>query len=470
MEQDTQTKTATSERAAGSDASHPQLVLVLDRARPTAGSARHSLASIARVTVGRARARQRGAARVVEEGVPTLSILLPDDRVSALHAVIERREGRWHFADSDSTNGSRVNGRDTRRCALEDGDVLEIGHTFFRFRAAMPTPVDAPGDVDATDLRDLAGAFGTVLPWLTRDLATLERVARSDVPVLLRGETGTGKEVLARSVHAQSGRRGPFVAVNCGALPPALVESLLFGHKRGAFSGATQDELGLVRTAEGGTLFLDEVGDLGPAAQVALLRVLQEREVLPVGGTRPVATDVRIVSATHRPVDGSPDFRHDLLARLSGFTFAVPPLRGRIDDLGMLVAAILAKVAGERTAELSLASDLVYAMLAHDWPFNVREVEQRLRTAVVLAGDARIQLSHAWAAGASPGGGADPAKGAQSPATSLSEQDEALRRDLEAKLTQHAGNVTRVGEALGKRRTTVQRWLRRLGIDPDRFR
>jgi transcriptional regulator with PAS, ATPase and Fis domain len=335
----------------------------------------------------------------------------------------------------------------------------------------MTTPLDARGDVDVGDLEDVPRAFGTLLPWLTRDLQTLARVARSDVSVLLLGETGTGKEVLARAIHAHSGRRGPFVAVNCGALPAPLVESLLFGHKRGAFSGAAQDELGLVRTAEGGTLFLDEVGDLGSPAQAALLRVLQEREVLPVGATRPIATDVRVLAATHRPVEAlsrQDAFRPDLLARLSGYTFGVPPLRDRMDDLGLLTATILQKVAGERASSLSLASELVHAMLNHAWPFNVREVEQRLRTAVVLAVDGRIQLSHAWTdARKDEGASAVPSR---AESTTLSLEDEALRRELLAKLVEHAGNVTRVAEALGKRRTTVQRWVRRFGIDPERFR
>jgi hypothetical protein len=238
------------------------------------------------------------------------------------------------------------------------------------------------------------------------------------------------------------------VAVNCGALPATLVESLLFGHKRGAFSGAAQDELGLVRSAEGGTLFLDEVADLRGPAQAALLRVLQEREVLPVGATRPIATDVRVLAATHRPVESlsaQEAFRADLLARLSGFTFTVPPLRDRIDDLGLLVSTILSRVAPERAAGVSLSSELVYAMLRHDWPFNAREVEQRLRTAVVLAFDGRIQLSHAWTSAPSDGEGASQ----RSPRTSqeVGGHDDALRRELEAQLTEHGGNVTRVSEA-----------------------
>jgi transcriptional regulator of acetoin/glycerol metabolism len=464
---ETETNTATSKREASRDAHHAQLVLVMDRAHPLAGGARHSLASIERVTMGRS--RTGGAERVVQDGTPTLSLLLADARVSAAHAVLERHAGQWSFTDRGSSNGSKINGRDVRTATLEDGDVLELGHTFFRFRAQMPTPVDAPGDVDARSLVGIPRALGTLLPWLARDFTTLARIARSEVSVLLRGETGTGKEVLARAVHAESGRKGPFVAVNCGAIPSTLVESLLFGHRRGAFSGAAQDELGLVRTAEGGTLFLDEVGDLSPAAQVALLRVLQEREVLPVGATRPIATDVRILAATHRPVESlsaQDAFRPDLLARLSGFTFGVPPLRSRIDDLGVLVATLLSKIAPERAASLSLSAELVHTMLRHEWSFNVRELEQRLRTAVVLAADGRIELSHAWNERAQIDGTAT----AQPVGSALSGEDAQLRHELEVKLAEHGGNVTRVSEAFGKRRTTVQRWIRRLGLDPTRFR
>jgi transcriptional regulator of acetoin/glycerol metabolism len=466
---DTRTVTTDSEREGALDTFQPQLALVMDRARPLEGGARHSLANIERVTVGRG--PRRSAVRVMEDGKGTLKIMLPDERVSALHACIERRDGRWYLTDHKSTNGSRVGGRSVRETGLEDGDVVELGQTFFRYRAAVSTPFHALGDVDAADLRGLPKAFGTLLPWLTRDLETLSRVARSDVSVLLRGETGTGKEILARAIHAESGREGRFVAVNCGALPVTLVESLLFGHKRGAFSGAAQDELGLVRTAEGGTLFLDEIGDLGTAAQAAVLRVLQEREVLPLGATRPIATDVRIVAATHRPIEAlaaSGEFRQDLLARIGGFTYALPPLRDRIDDLGLLVATLLGKVAGERANAMSLTSDLVYAMLGYDWPFNVREVEQRLRTAAILAVDGRIQLAHVWKDGPpTPNLQAAPSC---PPPGRLSKEDEALHADLVARLVEHGGNVTRVGEVLGKRRTTVQRWLRRLGIDPERFR
>src|SRR5262249_39800224 len=158
-------------------------------------------------------------------------------------------------------------------------------------------------DADSTALGDRPPGLRTLLPAAGARVEAFERVARSDIPVLLLGETGTGKELLARAVHDLSGRRGAFVAVNCGALTPTLAEAPLCGHVRGAFSGAPRDEPGLIRSADGGTLFLDEIGDLPAATQAALLRVLQEHEVLPVGSTRPVAVDCRIVCATHRSLD-----------------------------------------------------------------------------------------------------------------------------------------------------------------------
>jgi transcriptional regulator with GAF, ATPase, and Fis domain len=304
-----------------------------------------------------------------------------------------------------------------------------------------------------------------VLPWLARDLQKLSRVAESAVPLLLLGETGTGKEVLARAVHDASGRQGPFVAVNCGALPAGLVESLLFGHKKGAFSGATADALGFVRSANEGTLFLDEIGDLPKAAQATLLRVLQEHEVVPVGEARAVAATARIVAATHRPLAAlveAGEFRADLLARLAGFTYALPPLRERIEDIGVLLAAILRRIAGERASSLILGAGAVRQLLAYQWPSNVRELVQRLEVGLAVAVEDRLEAL----------GESGPAQGKSPPtaAKGLSPESEALRQRVVASLSEHGGNVTHVGRALGTSRTQVQRWLKRFGLDPRAFR
>jgi transcriptional regulator of acetoin/glycerol metabolism len=463
---ETRTATASSRRAHPTDAPLEHLVVVLDRARPLDGGARHVLANIECVTVGRGRSRD--AERVAEGRVRTLKVALPDERVSSLHARIERTAAGWRLTDCGSKNGTRINRRTATSAMLADGDVVEVGNTLLRYRVSVRTPAGTPGDLDSSELEGLPRRIATLLPGLSRDVQTLQRLATTAVPVLLLGETGTGKEVLARAIHEHSGRSGPFVAVNSAAIPAPLVESLLFGHKRGAFSGALSDELGFLRAASGGTLFFDEIGDLAPAAQAALLRVIQEREVVPVGSTRAVSVDVRFLSATHRPLEAltkSGAFREDLMARIAGFVHHLPPLRDRVDDLGVLLGALLRNIAREHARALSLSTDASHELLSYAWPLNVRELEQRLRAAVALAPDGRIDVAHLWKEGPTTTDrpSAPPAR-AQSPA------DQSLHAQLLEHLDVHRGNVTRVGAAMGKSRTQVQRWLRRFGIDAERFR
>jgi DNA-binding NtrC family response regulator len=280
---------------------------------------------------------------------------------------------------------------------------------------------------------------------------------------MIRGETGTGKEILARAVHGLSRRPGEFVAINCGGLTDTLIESELFGHKKGAFSGATDDTLGLVRAAHGGTLLLDEIGDLPPASQSAFLRVLQEREVIAVGSTRPVPVDLRVVSATHRDLEdlvARGRFRADLLARVSGFRLDLPPLRERREDLGLLVAHLLERITGEEDAGgATFTEAAARALFRHDWPHNVRELEKVLAAAVVLAAGQPIDVAHLGPAVAEAP--AAPAPG---------EEDEQLRARLVELLTQHEGNISAVARAMGKARMQIHRWMRRFGIGPDEFR
>ena len=346
---------------------------------------------------------------------------------------------------------------------------MELGRTHFRFRRAVNTPVDAPGDLDSSELRGLPARLGTLCPSVLRDLEDLERVARSDVSVLIEGETGTGKEVLARAIHDASGRSGAFVAVNCGALPQGLVESLLFGHKRGAFSGASADQLGFARAAEGGTLFLDEVGDLPANSQAALLRLLQEREVVPLGATQPVRVDLRVVAATHRSLPAATQsgaFRQDLLARLAQFRCSIPPLRDRVEDIGVLVAAILPRVAGDRASSLSFSARAARELMGYGWPANVRELEQRLKVGALLARGDRIEP----AIGAADETTACPEGAPKTTQRRMSPEDVALHRELLARMTEHQGNLTQVALAMGKARRQVQRWIARFGIDAGRFR
>ena len=337
------------------------------------------------------------------------------------------------------------------------------------YREALPAR--GPDFVDARELRPPADRLATLSPVFAVELDRLGDMARSRVPILVRGQTGTGKEVIASAIHQLSGRPGRFIAVNCGALPEKLVESELFGYRKGAFSGAAEDRPGLVRSSDRGTLLLDEIGDLPLSAQATLLRVLQEEEVLPVGATHPIKVDLRVVASTHRDLDAlaaEERFRVDLLARLSGFSLSLPPLRERREDLGLLIAALLRKLAGEAASHVTFTPEAARALLLHRWPQNVRELEKCLSGAIVLAREGVIGLEHLPATLRAPEGTPPP-----TPAPPrLSKQEEERRRhdELVALLRQHDGNITAVARALGKPRTQVQRWLRRLRVDPHSFR
>jgi transcriptional regulator with PAS, ATPase and Fis domain len=222
-----------------------------------------------------------------------------------------------------------------------------------------------------------------------------ERVARFDSSVLVTGETGVGKEVLARHMHSVSPRaRGPLLAVNCGALPETLLESELFGHKKGSFTGAVADRTGLFEQAAGGVIFLDEIGDISPAMQLKILRVLQEREIMRVGESRPRKVDTRVVAATNRDLDeavASGRFRDDLLYRLRVVEIEVPPLRERVEDILPLARHIVERLSKRLGLPgLHLDSTVVDVLLSYPWPGNVRELENAIERAAILSKEGRV--------------------------------------------------------------------------------
>jgi DNA-binding NtrC family response regulator len=427
----------------------PLLFHVFDCDRPLQLPTRHLL-DVETVVMGRG---PRGCERRDRE----LSITIDDRRVSAEHARLTRVFGRWRLEDLGSRNGTVVNGARVARALLADGDLIELGRAFFLFRSSLPGAPDAavaPGDL------------ATLLPTLAEKLALLAEVARSAVPILLVGETGTGKDVTAQAIHRLSERPGPFVAINCGALPEGLVESELFGHRRGAFSGAAEDRPGLVRAADGGTLLLDEIGDLEPPSQAAFLRVLESHEVLPVGSTRPIKVDLRVVAATHRDLDGmiaAGRFRSDLYARLAGLVVRLPPLRERREDLGMLIARLIERLAGTRAAGVGFTSKAARALFRHSWPLNVRELEKCLSTALVVAQHGTIDLLHL------PAALQELAPTPSTPAPNPPAGDERGRMLMDL-LREHQGNVSEVARALGRSRMQIHRLMRRYQIDPKRYR
>jgi transcriptional regulator of acetoin/glycerol metabolism len=447
----------------------PHLFLVLESHRMAALPARIRLAGLDEIILG------RGPDRRIEQpsdpkdkpiqNAQTIAVRAPDPWMSSTHARMIRALKRWVIEDAGSKNGSLVNGAPlTGRVPLEDGDLIELGHTFFLYRHAVRAIPGEPAILDLAARPAPAPGFATLSPDLERDLDKLATVARAAVPVILEGETGTGKEVLARAVHALSGRRGEFVAVNCGALPANLIEGELFGHRRGAFSGATEDRPGLIRAADGGTLLLDEIGELPAAAQAVLLRVLEAREVLPVGATKPVPVDVRVVAATHRSLDRMVEegtFRRDLFSRLAGYRARLPPLRERIEDLGLLAGSLLARLGPPGAALPAIQPKAARALLQCFWPGNIRQLEKALSSAAALAKGGAIGLEHL------------PDEVRAAPADLISPpagEDAAARERLVAMLIEHKGNVSAVARAMGKARMQVQRWLKRYGLDPERYR
>jgi len=458
----------------------PFLFAVLECPRPSAGGSRHALDGVERVVLG------RGAAREVAREGNRLTLRFPSRWLSALHAELFRQDAGWRIEDRGSTNGTSVNGQRIDAAVVVDGDVIEVGRVIFmlRTRAAVTGPVERDVHLDGRDTPERPAGLGTLLPSLEREIARIKALASgSSLPVLLLGETGTGKEMMARAVHRWSRRPGPFVAVNCGALTRELAQSQLFGHVRGAYTGATRDEPGLVRAADRGTLLLDEIGDLDLDVQVMLLRVLQEKEVLPVGGTRGVPVDVRVIAATHQPLwemTRERRFRDDLLARLDGVTFYLPPLRDRPEDIGVVLASLLERELGATGADVTLEVSAGMALIQHGWPFNVREAQQAMlralatrRGAPLVADDLALRDGRGLETAPAPPATAQPGPVAPTAARRprpVSPQDEALRGSLVERLQTTGGNVTEVARSYGKARAQVHRWMRRFGIDPTSFR
>jgi DNA-binding NtrC family response regulator len=443
--------------------SQPYLFVVLHCDRPLLGGARHGLADTDLVTLRRG--AHRAANRRQEGERRTLELLLPGATLSSTHALLGRGAEGWVLEDQRSKNGTFVNGEPVKYAVLRDGDFIEVGPVILRYRAALTPAAGQALDFDSAGASPATPGLLTLLPRLAEQLAELERIARMPVPVLLFGETGSGKEVLARGVHALSGRAGPLVAVNCGGLPASLLESQLFGHVKGSFTGAHREEAGYIRSAGGGTLFLDEVGDLPLPAQATLLRALQEHEVVPVGSTRPVKVDLRVVAATHKPLElmvVRGEFRADLLARLSGYRHQLAPLRERLEDFGLLISDLLrsSEVPGARDVRLRPAAGL--QLLRRSWPLNIRELQQCLAVAATLAGGGVIEAAHLPDSAVRLPPVSAPASAKDDP--------ESLRRHLVALLEKHRGKVSHVARDMHKARMQIHRWMHQFGIDPDDYR
>lgn len=351
-------------------------------------------------------------------------------------------------------------------------DALHTGADDFLTKPVEPDVLSArveelltrrPTLSEATE--DRPGGILGRSPAIRSVLEIVERVAPTDATVLVTGETGTGKELVARAIHDRSERAdGPFVAVNCASLAEGLLESELFGHSKGAFTGAVRQREGLFEAAQGGTILLDEIGDVSPGVQHRLLRVLQEREITPVGAVEPVQVDVRVIAATNRDLRAEMEtgrFRDDLYYRLNVVRIELPPLRARREDIPLLVEAFHERVG--RPSHQGCSPMAMRLLQAHAWPGNVRELFAALESAHIRAGDRRIEAQHLPVdVRGSRGDGAD---GGRSERYRSERPPADERAAIESALARTGGTRTAAARALGMSRTTLWRKMKEYGID-----
>jgi transcriptional regulator with GAF, ATPase, and Fis domain len=413
--------------------------------RPLARAFLHVLHTSGTPRPGQTAPLFEGDSLAIGRNVAPPDVLLDDPCASRLHARIawHAGQGAFRLEDAGSANGTFVNGVKEESRTLSDQDVVRIGDSLLVHdeRRIMET------------LHERAAS-----------------IAASDLPALIVGETGTGKEVMARFIHDRSGRRGQFVPLNCGALSRELAAAELFGHTRSAFSGAGQARPGLFATASGGTLFLDEIGDLPLDIQPALLRVLQEKTVRPVGSDREVAVDVRVVAATNVDLPVAIDanrFRADLYARLAQTVLSVPPLRERRYEIPGLLQAF----AQSEGRALVLTVDALEALLLGRYRYNVRELKALVSEFFAVSGGDR-SLDLEYLAGARPElAQVLASRDAGPPRTDGSGAVRADERDRLARLlARHDGNISAVAKELGKPRAQIYRWLSRFGLSPRQHR
>ena len=447
----------------------PAVVADPARTEVLAEDGRHALVQRLRLRVeagpdaGR-EASSRGARLVIgsEDGA---DLVLTDGAVSRFHCEVVVDAGRVHIRDLGSRNGTNVDNVAVIDAVLHPGAVIGIGRSRVRFDPGSDH-VRIPLSVDQR--------FGTMVGRSTAMravFALLERAAASDATVLVTGETGTGKEAAAESLHAASPRRdGPFIVVDCGSIPPTLLEAELFGHEKGSFTGATSARIGAFEAAAGGTIFLDEIGELAADLQPKLLRALERREVKRIGANEHVVVDVRVVAATHRDLRAEINakrFRADLYYRLAVVEVTLPPLRDRPDDLPLIVERLLARATPAQRAELT-APAFVAHLASHRWPGNVRELRNYLDRCLALGVELAPVPSGVGDAPGESGSRGGPAPGLDASVPLRAAREEATRRFerayLEDLLRLHGENLTAAARAAAVDRAHLYRLLWKHGL------
>jgi transcriptional regulator of acetoin/glycerol metabolism len=373
---------------------------------------------------------------------------LDDGRASRRHAeiVYVAEIDGYRIDDLDSRNGTYLDGRKISSDFLVSGSVMRLGSSMLVY-----SEVSYP---DGMPLLDVAAIGASSLARAHAE-ASSDLAAKTKMSILISGPTGAGKEILAQRIHQKSGRSGPLIAINCATFSRELIGSELFGHTAGAFSGAKTNRAGLFASADGGTLFLDEVAELPLDQQPALLRALQEGKVRPVGSDHETSVDVRVIAATHQPLDELREqgkFRADLFARLAGFSVELPGLLERREEILALFTSFLGG------AKRPLSIEAAEALLLYSWPLNVRELKHAAERAMLYSTD-RVELAQL-----------PPALQRPSETAEAEESDSASKEQLIRLLAEHDGNIARVARATGKHRQQIYRWMRKLGLDPSRYR
>ena len=398
--------------------------------------------------------------QTIKDKLSVCTISMDDAFMSGHHANLERASVGWQLVDKNSKNGVFINGEKVDKRPLSDSDIIEIGHSFWVLRTECTQNFQQNLCKTTASFEGKNLSECTFNPNWERDIGRLRDIASVDVPVLINGQTGTGKEWIARYIHTKSMRRGKFIAVNCGAISVSLMESEFFGHVKGSFSGAIADKKGFFSAADNGTIFLDEIGELPLVAQSSLLRVLQEKEISPVGSAEVQQLDFRVVVATHVDLkqavaDGA--FREDLFHRLNGHQIVVPPLGSRKEDLGLLIRNIGRRILPGWNGHMSRVA--MRKLSLYGWPGNIRELEHALRTALALSGGGAIHEEHLTKL--------------ETQAVSIrpkDHRDAASKEKIIELLKEHRGNVSAVARKFGKARVQIRRWCKKYAIDPDSYR
>jgi transcriptional regulator with PAS, ATPase and Fis domain len=442
---------------------------------------RDALSGLADAATGVDRAvlvvRHEGASRVIELGegtelsvgrLETADVSIQHPSVSRRHAIVRVTAGAVSLEDLGAANGTRVNrvvvsGRTQR---LSAGDVVQIGPAEILVALSWDR-APARAEVDPADVPD-----GLIVadPAMVKVFGLAKRLAATLTTVLITGETGSGKEVIAEQLHAWSARRaGPFIRLNCGSVPETLLENELFGHEKGAFTGATQRKLGYFEAAQDGTLFLDEIGELGLGLQAKLLRAIESRKIARLGDTSEIAINARLVLATHRDLKAMVDkaqFREDLYYRASTFTLRVPPLRersGEILPLAERFARHFAEVLGAPVPAFDDA--FASALRTHAWPGNVRELRNAIEHALVLAEGATVlRVEHLPEVLAGPRSRAPHSSSSSSSSAMRGRLEEIEKKTIAEALLADAGNRTHAAKRLGMSRRALLYKIAKYGL------